>query len=469
MSTHSSALSGQLVLILGLGESGLAMARWCARQGARLRVADTRAQPPGAEELAAAIPAVDLVTGPFDAGLLDGVDRLAVSPGLDPRGGIVALARERGIPVTGELELFAEALAASGQRGKSRIVAITGTNGKTTTTALTGALCAAGGLDTEVAGNISPAALAVLLERLETGRPLPECWVLELSSFQIETMASLAPEAATVLNVSDDHLDRYADLAAYAATKARVFQGGGVQVINRQDPRVATMAEPGRRVFTFGTDAPQTPDDFGLREEGGETWLVRGAERRLRRADLQLAGLHNVANALAALALAEAIGLPAERLVPALAAFRGLPHRVEKVATRGDGVDFYDDSKGTNVGATVAALEGLQRRVVLIAGGDGKGQDFGPLKDAFARHARAVLLIGRDACAIECAVAGCGARLEHAADMDSAVARAAQLAEAGDAVLLSPACASLDMFRNYAHRAEVFIAAVARLPGVSLL
>jgi UDP-N-acetylmuramoylalanine--D-glutamate ligase len=469
MSTQTAALSGQLVLVLGLGESGLAIARWCAKCGARLRVADTRAKPPGAEELAAAIPGLELVTGPFEAGLLEGVDRVAVSPGLDPRGGIIALARERGIPVTGELELFAEALNELGQRGNTRILAITGTNGKTTTTALTGALCTAAGLDTAVAGNISPAALTVLLERLEAGRPLPECWVLELSSFQIETMASLAPEAATVLNVSDDHLDRYADLAAYAATKACIFQGGGVQVLNRQDPRVAAMAEAGRRVFTFGADEPAGPDDFGLRQENGETWLVRGRQRRLRQADLQLAGLHNVANALASLALAEAIGLPAEKLTTALAAFRGLPHRVEKVAERGDGVDFYDDSKGTNVGATVAALEGLQRRVVLIAGGDGKGQDFGPLKDAFARHARAVVLIGRDAGAIERAVAGCGAHLEHAADMEAAVARAAELAQGGDAVLLSPACASLDMFRNYAHRAEVFVAAVTRLPGVSLL
>jgi len=462
-----SALADQLVLVLGLGESGLAMARWCAYRGARLRVADTRANPPGAEELRATIPGLELVTGPFEADLLEGVDRVAVSPGLDPRGGVVALARERGIPVTGEMVLFAEALAELGPHAETRVVAITGTNGKTTTTALTGALCAAAGLDTAVAGNISPAALAVLLERLQASRPLPECWVLELSSFQIETMTNLAPQAAVVLNVSDDHLDRYADLADYAETKARIFDGEGVQVVNRQDSRVAAMARPGRRVFTFGTDQPAGRDDFGLCHQGGETWLMRGRERRLRQADLKLAGLHNVANALAALALAEAIGLPAERLVPALAAFRGLPHRVEKVASRGDGVDFYDDSKGTNVGATVAALEGLQRRVVLIAGGDGKGQDFAPLKDAFARHARAVLLIGRDAGAIEAAVAGCGALLEHVADMDAAVARAAQLAQPGDAVLLSPACASLDMFRNYAHRAEVFIAAVARLPGVS--
>lgn len=461
-------LDGQLVLVLGLGESGLAMARWCAYRGARLRVADTRAEPPGADELRARLPAMELVTGPFSDALLEGVDRVAVSPGLDPRGGVIALARARGIPVTGEMRLFAEALAELGLRDNTRVIAITGTNGKTTTTALAGALCAAAGLDTAVAGNISPAALAVLQERLETHQPLPECWVLELSSFQIETMAGLDPDAATVLNVTDDHLDRYADLADYAATKAAVFQGAGIQVLNRQDARVRAMAQPGRRVFTFGTDAPAGPDDFGLGEVDGEMWLVRGGECRLRLADLQLAGLHNAANALAALALAEAIGLPPSHLTPALGAFRGLPHRVEKVASRKDGVDFYDDSKGTNVGATVAALEGLQRRVVLIAGGDGKGQDFAPLAEAFARHARAVVLIGRDAGRMEAAVAGCGAHLEHASDMESAVARAADLAQAGDAVLLSPACASLDMFRNYAHRAQVFISAVARLTGVTM-
>jgi UDP-N-acetylmuramoylalanine--D-glutamate ligase len=442
------------------------MARWCAWRGARLRVADTRAEPPGAGALQAAVPGLELVTGPFEAGLLEGVGRVAVSPGLDPRGGIIALARERGLTITGELALFAEALAELGQRQATRIVAITGTNGKTTTTALTGALVASAGLDTAVAGNISPAVLAVLLDRLEQGQALPACWVLELSSFQIETLGSLAFDAATVLNVTDDHLDRYTDLADYAATKARIFEGGGVQVVNRQDSRVAAMARAGGQVFTFGTDAPAGPDDFGLEVVDGQPWLMRGQAPRLPVASLQLAGLHNVANALAALALAEAIGLAPEKLVPALAAFKGLPHRVEKVARRADGVEFYDDSKGTNVGATVAALEGLGRTVVLIAGGDGKGQDFGPLGAAFARHARAVVLIGRDAARIETAVAGCGAPLVHAADMDEAVGRAATLAQPGDAVLLSPACASLDMFRNYAHRAEVFIAAVLGLPGV---
>ncbi len=467
MSAHPSALAGQRVLVLGLGESGLAMARWCARQGARLRMADTRNDPPGAAGWQTGSADVEWVCGPFAASLLEGIDRVAVSPGLDPRGGVIALARERGIPVVGEMTLFAEALAELDARGRTRIAAITGTNGKTTTTALAGALAAAAGWDTAVAGNISPAPLAVLRERLDAGQALPECWVLELSSFQIETLAGLNPEAATVLNVTDDHLDRYADMDEYAATKARVFEGEGVQILNRQDPRVLAMARPGRPVWTFGIDAPAGPNDFGLTQAGGETWLARGAARRLRVGDLRLAGLHNQANALAALALVEALGAAPEQVVPALAAFRGLPHRVELVARRNDGVSFYDDSKGTNVGATVAALDGLQRRVVLIAGGDGKGQDFSPLREVVARHARAVVLIGRDAPKIEAALTGCGVPFAHGVDLDDAVEQAAAAAQPEDVVLLSPACASLDMFRNYAHRAEVFIAAVARLPGVT--
>ena len=323
------------------------------------------------------------------------------------------------------------------------------------------------GVDAVVAGNISPAALDVLMARQDAGLALPAAWVLELSSFQLETSPALGVVSATVLNVTDDHLDRYAGLDDYASTKAAVFQGEGVQVLNRQDSRVLAMALPGRRVFTFGVDVPTGPDDFGVVEVDGADWLARGGEALLRRAELPLAGSHNVANALAALALGEAAGLPRAPMIAALKAFRGLPHRVEKVAERSDGVSYYDDSKGTNVGATVAALEGLRCKVVLIAGGDGKGQDFSPLKDAFARYARAVVLIGRDAETIAAAVDGCEVPLIHAADMDVAVLEANARAQAGDVVLLSPACASLDMFRNYAHRAQVFIDAVHRLPGVS--
>jgi UDP-N-acetylmuramoylalanine--D-glutamate ligase len=271
------------------------------------------------------------------------------------------------------------------------------------------------------------------------------------------------------LNVTDDHLDRYADLEAYAATKAKIFDGKGAQVLNRDDERVLAMARPGRKVLGFSTSAPQCADDYGLISQAGEDWLERGDERLIPLAALPIAGRHNAANAMAALALCEAgLGLDPQSLLPALRAFRGLPHRVELVAERDDGVRFYDDSKGTNVGATVAALDGLAGTVVLIAGGDGKGQDFSPLAEPFSRHVRAAVLIGRDAARIEAGVAGCGVALEHADSLDAAVERAAQLAQPGDVVLLSPACSSLDMFRNYAHRADVFVAAVRRLPGVSV-
>ena len=463
-----SELTGKHVLVLGLGESGLAMARWCALRGARVRVADSRATPPGLDALREDAPLAEVVSGEFGAEVLDGIELVALSPGLDPRVGVAAEARRRGLPITGEMSLLAQALDELGVRAQTRVLAITGTNGKTTTTALTAALAQSVGIDAVAAGNISPAALDVLMERLEIGADLPACWVLELSSFQIETMHGLMPEAATVLNVTDDHLDRYADLDAYAETKAAIFQGQGVQVLNRDDARVAAMAQADRRVIRFGTSAPTTEHDYGLTDADGQAWLMRGGERLLALADLPLAGRHNAANALAALALCEGgLDIEARRLINGLLAFRGLPHRVELVAERADGVRFYDDSKGTNVGATVAALAGMDCPVVLIAGGDGKGQDFSPLAAVFANTARAVVLIGRDARRIEEAVAGCGVAIEHAVDLDAAVLRANALAQPGDAVLLSPACASLDMFRHYAHRAEVFIAAARRLPEVT--
>ena len=460
-------LAGKRVLVLGLGESGVAMARWCARQGARLRVADTRVQPPGAARLLDFAPQAELLTGALSDALLDGVDLVALSPGLDPRGGVVAAARRRGLRVAGEMSLFAEALDALGARSSCRILAITGTNGKTTTTALAAHLACAAGVDAVAAGNISPAPLDVLVDRLEAGRALPACWVLELSSFQLEAAEGFAADAATVLNITDDHLDRYADLDEYAATKARIFAGEGVQILNREDARVAAMAIAGRHCCTFGTDAPAAAGDFGIVVDAGERWLAEGGQALLALAELPIAGLHNAANALAALALCRlGLGLPGAALVAGLKSFRGLPHRVELVAERADGVLYYNDSKGTNVGATLAALDGLARPAVLIAGGDGKGQDFTPLRAPVARYARAVILIGRDAARIAAALDGCGVAISHASDMAAAVAAANAAACPGDVVLLSPACSSLDMFRNYPHRAEVFVAALRTLPGV---
>jgi UDP-N-acetylmuramoylalanine--D-glutamate ligase len=463
-------LTGRRILVLGLGESGLACARWCVRQGARVRVLDTRDEPPYLAELRRAAGEVEFVSGPmnenFDKNLLGGVDLLVLSPGLSAGLMAVIHARAHGIPVVGEIELFAWGLDTLGVRASSKVIAITGTNGKTTTTALAGHLCHASGRVTGVAGNISPAALTALMA-CQDEHKLPEIWVLELSSFQLETLESLNADAATVLNISDDHLDRYIDLDDYATAKARIFQGGGMQVLNRDDARVKRMAIPGRSLITFGLDAPGDEDDFGLREHRGEQWIVRGDRLLLSVRELQssgLAGLHNAANAMAALALCAGIGMEPVALLPALREFRGLPHRVERVAEIG-GVDYFDDSKGTNVGATVAALSGLgaQRRIVVILGGDGKEQDFSPLKQAVEKHGRAVVLIGRDGPKIGAAIDGCGVPVVSASDLDDAVRRSAAMAQVGDAVLLSPACASFDMFRNYEHRAQVFIEAVRRV------
>ncbi|HUY02299.1 MAG TPA: UDP-N-acetylmuramoyl-L-alanine--D-glutamate ligase [Rhodocyclaceae bacterium] len=500
-------LSGKLVLVLGLGESGLAMARWCQRLGARVRVADTRPAPPALAQLRGSVPSAEFIAGDFirnpDKALLEGVDLIALSPGLSGGSLLVIEAQGRGIPVQGEIELFAQALRGPARRGErqgpSRVIAITGTNGKTTTTALTGHLCRAAGRDAELAGNISPSALTALMARLDAGR-LPDVWVLELSSFQLETTLSLNADAATVLNVSEDHLDRYIDLNEYASAKARIFQGAGAQVLNRQDARVRAMALPGRRLTSFGLDAPGMSDDFGLRLKAGEPWLVQGERYLLAQSALPIAGLHNAANALAALALCQAIGLPLPHLVEGLKRFKGLPHRVEKIAEIGL-VRYFDDSKGTNVGATVAALSGIggqlaaddrnhshlpplgrevgragatsaesdedDCKIVLIAGGEGKGQDFSPLARAVQQYARAVVLIGRDAPLIAAAIASSGVPVVDAEDMAAAVRAAAAAARPGDAVLLSPACASFDMYRNYGHRAEVFAAAVRALAGAA--
>jgi len=448
------------VLILGLGESGLAAARWCHRQGARLRVADTRAAPPGLDAIRR-LAGVDFSSGEFTKSLLDGIDLVVISPGLSPGLMIALHARAQNIPVIGEIELFALALRELAPL--TPVLGITGTNGKTTTTALTGHLLAQCRKRVAVAGNISPAALDALTDWQDRGA-LPDVWVLELSSFQLETTFTLDCAAAAMLNLSDDHLDRYIDLTDYAAAKARIFRGSGAQVLNRDDAWSRGMAIAGRRILSFGLDAPGETADFGLRMRNGSEWLVQGETFLLPLADLPLAGRHNAANAMAALALCAAIGFDAEALVPALKSFRGLPHRVEKIAEIG-GVAYYDDSKGTNVGATVAALVGLDRKSVVILGGDGKGQDFTPLRAAVAAHAHGVVLIGRDAPKIRAALSGCGVPLVDAADMETAVRLAAQRARPGDAVLLSPACASFDMFRDYVHRAEAFAAAVRTLEG----
>lgn len=453
--------------MLGLGDTGLSMTRWLARHGADVRVADSRAEPPHAAWLARELPRVALATGAFSDGTLRDADLIAISPGLDRREAPIARAIERGVPVAGDVELFAQALKQPGTRnpklGTAKVLAITGTNGKSTVTAMTGEICRAAGRETVVAGNIGTPALDAL-GAIEDGAAAPEIFVLELSSFQLESTASLEPAAAAMLNLTEDHLDRYDGMADYAAAKARVFAGGGVQVLNRDDRWSMSMARSGRTLFTFGGGQPRAETEWGIGSARGGDLLARGSHAVMAVSELPLAGLHNAANALAAHALAHAIGVPDEALARALRSFRGLPHRMQRVAEH-QGVLFLDDSKGTNVGATVAALAGMRQPVVLIAGGDGKGQDFSPLAPAVKARARAVVLIGRDAEQLARAIAASGVPLERAAGMDEAVQAAFRASRAGDAVLLSPACASYDMFRNYVHRAEVFVAAVRRLAG----
>jgi UDP-N-acetylmuramoylalanine--D-glutamate ligase len=460
-------LKGRKVVVLGLGDTGLSMTRWLARHGADVRVADSRAEPPHAARLARELPRVALATGAFSDGTLRGADLIAISPGLDRREAPIARAIERGVPVAGDVELFAQALKQPGTRnadlGTAKVLAVTGTNGKSTVTAMTGEICRAAGRETVVAGNIGTPALDAL-GAIEEGAAAPEVVVLELSSFQLESTASLEPAAAAMLNLTEDHFDRYDGMADYAAAKARVFAGGGVQVLNRDDRWSMSMARSGRTLFTFGGGQPRAETEWGIGSAGGGDLLARGSQSLMAVTELPLAGLHNAANALAAHALAHAIGVPDEALARALRSFRGLPHRMQRVVEH-QGVLFLDDSKGTNVGATVAALAGMRQPVVLIAGGDGKGQDFSPLAPAVKARARAVVLIGRDAEQLARAIAASGVPVERAAGMDEAVQAAFRASRAGDAVLLSPACASYDMFRNYVHRAEVFVAAVRRLAG----
>jgi len=543
---------GQHVLILGLGDSGLSMARWCARQGARVTVADTRADPPNWSTLQAQYPEVRRVTGEWGAHLVEGQDVRAVfkSPGLSPAevAPVWQAAQAMGLWTGTELTLFVHALQTlREERGYApRVLAITGTNGKTTVTSLTGQLLERAGVRTAVAGNIGPTLLDTLTQALDAAPPwdppgveavthaageeladaatvpasalpavlddelakadvpliappppkidlgLPEVWVLELSSFQLDGVSGFEPSAATILNITEDHLDWHGTLPAYVEAKSRIWGTQGLMVINRDDPLVKAMTpadEPVRKKnqvprhwISFGSGLPVRPGDYGLETVNGMTWLVRAHEadetrkrrrgeeediyiQRLMPADvLRIRGEHNALNALAALALACSTGSQLAPMLYGLREYRGEPHRVDSVAIVND-VEYIDDSKGTNVGATVAALQGLgrQRRLVVILGGDGKGQDFSPLLEPVRRHVRAVLLLGRDAPRLREALSSAGVPMTDVQTLPQAVHEARQLAQPGDAVLLSPACASLDMFRNYSHRAEVFIQTVQAL------
>ncbi len=486
-----NSLQDQSVLILGLGASGLSMARWCVRCGAQVTVADTRSTPPQLAALQQDVPTARFICGALDAALRDGTPYHAIfkSPGLSPSQIAIVLeaANVSCIRVRGELGLFSEALAQlKASRGYAPVVlAITGTNGKTTVTSLTGQLVARAGKTVAVAGNIGPALLDTLSAHLDKDT-LPDVWVLELSSFQLDGETAFEPTAATVLNITQDHLDWHGSMQAYAQAKSRIFGTNTVMIVNREDPTVMAMLPSSVKVkscvkpyISFGGDRPQRAGDFGMEVVNGIAWLVAAQDtsdtprahhktapapsiQRLMPADaLRIRSRHNAINALSALALGSAAGCALAPMLYGLREYGGEPHRVQPIGTI-NAVEFFDDSKGTNVGATVAALNGLgvDRKVVMILGGDGKGQDFSPLAVPVGHFARAVVLIGRDAPQIRTALAHTGVALHDAVTLPQAVVQAIAVAQEGDAVLLSPACASFDMFDNYEHRARVFVQAV---------
>jgi UDP-N-acetylmuramoylalanine--D-glutamate ligase len=507
------------VLILGLGSSGLAMARWCARHSAKVQVVDTREQPHGLAQLQSQCPQVQFqAVASFSEDLVQGKEIRVVcrSPGLSPEqiAPVLTAAREIGLPVWSELDLFwmgleslkttAETVAEVDVQQRPtyepKVLAITGTNGKTTVTSLTGQLVERAGKTVAVAGNIGPTLLDTLTQHIDA-QTLPQVWVLELSSFQLDGVTGFMPTMGVVLNLTQDHLDWHGDMAAYGAAKVHIFGAHSMDappmLLNRDDAAVLAMRpaliknKPQRADITFGSDLPQHPGDYGVETVGGMTWLVRALQadetQKRRKGDeveihlqrfmpadaLRIRGRHNVLNALAALALASAAGCSLSAMLYGLREYRGEPHRVEPVGIVGD-VEYFDDSKGTNVGATVAALTGLgaERMIVVILGGEGKGQDFSPLAQPVSLYVRCVIVIGRDAALIENALAGSGVRMQGASSMQEAVQLSSQLAHAGDAVLLSPACASFDMFKDYKHRAEVFVDAVKKLAedaGVSIM
>lgn len=444
-------------LIVGLGKTGLSCARFLADQGVPLAVTDSRAQPPGLIELQQNLPDIAVFVGGFDPAAFAAAQQLVVSPGVSLREPLIADAMLRGTPVLGDIELFA-------RYAKAPVIAITGSNGKSTVTTLVAEMAKSAGRTVRVGGNLGMPALD-LLEITE-----PDLYVLELSSFQLETTASLNAVAAVVLNISADHMDRYQNMGEYIAAKERVYHGSGVMVLNADDAAVMAMAQPDRSAVSFGLNKSGSESgiiDFSVIDSAGQAWLAHGTQPLLAVTDVRIKGWHNIANALAALALGDAVGLPMDAMLDTLRDFPGLPHRSQWV-TEFDGVAWYNDSKGTNVGATLAALQGMSGKVVLIAGGLGKDADFTPLRQAVVEKARAVVLMGRDASLIEAALDGV-VPVVRAVTMQDAVAQARYLAQSGDVVLLSPACASFDMFSGYEERGQVFADAVLGLAAGTLV
>jgi len=437
------------VLVIGLGKTGLSCARYLSRLGHQVAVTDDRSEPPGLATLSGELPDVALFLGRLEPAAFEHAEQIVVSPGVSLKHPLIGEARARGVEVIGDIELFARAAGAP-------VIAITGSNGKSTVTTLVGDMARAAGRAVKVGGNLGTPAL----DLLPLSGSEPDLYVLELSSFQLESTFSLVPRAAVILNVSPDHMDRYSNLDDYAKAKQRIYRSAELQIVNLDDPLTARLADSGRRRIGFGLQ-PASAGDYGVQTFDGELWLSCGDERLLRASEIRMAGRHNLSNALAALALGAAAGLPRQAMFETLRLFGGLAHRTQWVAERG-GVAWYNDSKGTNIGATLAAVTGMDRPVVLIAGGLGKGADFRMLREPLQGRVRAAILIGQDAALIESALEG--AVPTHRADgMEQAVALAAKLATAGDAVLLSPACASFDMFTGYDQRGEVFMDAVRRL------
>ncbi|MDM8225069.1 UDP-N-acetylmuramoyl-L-alanine--D-glutamate ligase [Parasutterella secunda] len=479
----------QKALVVGLGASGEACTKFLLKRQWQVRATDTRSEPPALSRLSDTEGFSFVSLQEAQAQLKD-CNLLVMSPGISPWHSavtpLVRSAQSLGIEIVGEIELFARELLRlkSEKAYEPKVIAVTGTNGKTTTTVLTTKMAAASGLKAVAAGNIGPNAVTELDRYLESGE-LPDVWVLELSSFQLETTSSLAPDAAALLNITQDHLDWHGGMNEYVAAKGKIFaHEKTARILNRDDTTVMNFTAHDRKVFTFGATEPQHPNEWGLVKEDGIVWLAFNEDdsvqltkrkvleghvlQRLMPEDaLHIRGRHNSMNALAALALIYAAGLPISDALRALAQYRGEPHRVEYVMTV-NGVDYIDDSKGTNVGATVAALEGLGAngtKLVVILGGDGKGQDFSPIADSMGKHARAAVLIGRDAPLIEKALQGAEYPIIHAKDMPQAVQKASELAQPHDCVLLSPACASWDMFKDYAQRSAIFIASAKALAG----
>ena len=435
-------------LVVGLGVTGLSVVRYLRGLGERVIVVDSRDIPPAMKLLQEQFPDVELYTGEFKPALFSSARRIIVSPGVPMSEPVLQKAKEQGVEITGDIDLFAHEVTAP-------VVGITGSNGKSTVTTLLTEMAKCAGIDAVAGGNIGTPVLDLLEDNYEL-------YVLELSSFQLETLQNLSMEAAVVLNISPDHMDRYDDLNGYVMAKQEIYRNAKTCVVNRDDELSSNQLCTCANSVGFTLKQP-AKGDFGLCDDNGVTWLCHGEERLLSVDEIKIKGLHNIANVLAALALGSVLNIPQRFMIEAIKNFSGLEHRMQWVAEK-SGVNWFNDSKATNVGASIAGIEGLPGMHVIIVGGEGKDADFSPLADAARKHVRAAVLIGRDAKLIEAVLDGV-VPVVHAKDMREAVAKAAELAQAGDNVLLSPACASFDMFRNYEHRGQVFADAVREYLG----